>query len=294
MKPYKIFSDSSCDLTQELLDQYNITTIPFYVSFDQETYQKEIVEISIPDFYHRLTTENVYPKTSLPSVDDYSNKFEEAILAGYDVLCLNITLKFSGSHQSAMTAKSILQEKYPDSRIEVIDSLLCTGGQGLLLLEAAKMREAGYSLADNVAKLLELRETGRVMFTLGTLEYLQKGGRIGKVSALAGSLLNLKPLIVLEDGELAPYGKVRGFKKAIDKVYDMITEYFNNNNLDFDDYEFCVITGTNFDEASIFHEKLPSIINKPIIHPIFTLGTTIGTYTGPDIVGACFIRKYNA
>ena len=121
MKPYRIFSDSSCDLTQELLDQYNITTIPFYVSFDQETYQKEIIDISIPNFYHRLTTEKVYPKTSLPSVEDYCDKFEEAILAGYDVLCLNITLKFSGSHQSAMNAKSILEEKYPKSNIEVVD-----------------------------------------------------------------------------------------------------------------------------------------------------------------------------
>ncbi|WP_310601941.1 DegV family protein [Anaerosporobacter sp.] len=294
MKPYRIFSDSSCDLTEELLAQYNITTVPFYVSFDKEVYQKEIIDISIPDFYQRLTTESVYPKTSLPSIDDYCRKFEEAIVAGYDVLCLNISLKFSGSHQSAMTAKSILEEKYPESQIEVVDSLICTGGQGLLLLEAAKMHNIGYSLTDNVSKLLELRETGRLMFTLGTLEYLQKGGRIGKVSALAGSLLNLKPLIVMEDGELAPYGKVRGFKKAIDKVYDMLINHFKNNNLNYSDYEFCVITGTNFDEASIFLEKLPSVINQPVDLPILTLGTTIGTYTGPDIVGVCFVRKYNA
>lgn len=294
MKPYRIFSDSSCDLTKELIDQYHITTIPFYVSFDQEHYKREIIDISIADFYHELVTTNVYPKTSLPSVEDYCEKFEQAILDGYDVLCLNITLKFSGSHQSAMTAKSILEEKYPDSKIYVIDSLLCTGAQGLLLIEAAKMQLADYSIEDNYNKLLELRETARVMFTLGTLSYLQKGGRIGKVSALAGSLLNLKPLIVLEDGELTPYGKVRGFKKAIDKVYDMITEYFSNNNLNYDDYEFCVITGTNFDDATAFKNNLPSVIGKPVEHPIFTLGTTIGTYTGPDIVGACFIKKYNA
>ncbi|WP_167957802.1 DegV family protein [Anaerosporobacter faecicola] len=294
MKPYKIFSDSSCDLTQELLDQYQISTIPFYVSFDQVTYQKENVEITKADFYHRLTTESVYPKTSLPSVEDYCDKFEEAIKNGFDVLCLNITLKFSGSHQSAMTAKSIIMEKYPDSQIEVIDSILCTGAQGLLLIEAGKMQQAGYSLSDNAAKLLELRETGRVMLTLGTLEYLKKGGRIGKVSALAGSLLNLKPLIVLEDGELAPYGKVRGFKKAIDKISDMLSEYFSSQNLRYEDFEFCVITGTNMEDASVLRDKLPAVIHKTIEHPIFILGTTIGTYTGPDIVGVCLLRKYNA
>lgn len=294
MKPYKIFSDSSCDLTQDLLEQYDITTVPFYVSFDQENYMKENIDISISEFYNRLQTEKIYPKTSLPSVEDYIQHFEKAIAEGYDILCMNITSKFSGSHQSAMTAKSILNDKYPDSKIEVIDSYTCAGAQALFLIEMAKMLQAGFSLEENVAKILEMRDTSRVMLTLGTLDYLQKGGRIGKVSALAGGLLNLKPLIVLEDGELSPYGKVRGYKKSIEKLYDMVEEFFINNSLTYDDYEFCVITGTNFEEATKFTEKLKTFINKQETPRIYTLGTTIGTYTGPDVIGVCFIRKYNA
>lgn len=293
MKPYKIFSDSSCDLTKDLLEKYNITTVPFYVSFDKENYMKEIEEISIADFYKKLTSEKVYPKTSLPSVMDYSTYFEKAILGGYDILCLNITEKFSGSHQSAMSAKQLLEEKYPEAHIEVIDSILVTGAQGLILLEAAKMQQSGYTLDENTSKLNEIKHTGRVMFTLGTLDYLQKGGRIGKVSALAGNLLNLKPLIILETGELIPYGKARGFKKAMASVLEMVSEFFDNNNLNYNDYEFCTITGTNFEDATTFKTSLGELVGKPIEYPVFTLGTTIGTYTGPDIVGACFIRKYD-
>lgn len=291
MKPYKIFSDSSCDLPKNLIEKYNIRTIPFYVSFDMENYKREIIDISKDDFYHTLCNSTIYPKTSLPSVEDYQCAFEEVLKDGYDILCINISAKFSGSHQSAMTARSILLEKYPDSNIEVIDSLLCTGAQGLLVLQAASMQEKQFSLAETVEKLTTLKESGRLMFTLGTLSYLQKGGRIGKVSAIAGSLLNLKPLIVMSEGELSPYGKVRGFKKAVEKVTDMLIEYFTTNGLSYDDYDFTVYTGTNYEEVRLFKQQVEEVIGHTIPYEVSQIGTTVGTYTGPDIVGVAFIKK---
>lgn len=116
MHNFEIFCDSSCDTPTDLLNQYKIRRIPFYVSFDQEHYEKEIEELSISDFYKRLTSEKVFPKTSLPSVQDYLVKFKETLKEGREILCVCLTSKFSGSYQSAVTARMILEEDYPRSR----------------------------------------------------------------------------------------------------------------------------------------------------------------------------------
>lgn len=291
---YQIFSDSSCDLPEEYWASSEVIRIPFYVSFDQETYQKEIEEVSVNDFYQQLMANDVFPKTSLPSIDDYMNAFRPTILAGDDVLCICLTDKFSGSYQSAVTAKDLLEEEYPEANIHVMNSILATGAQGLLVLQAAQMKKDGLDLDSAVDNLERIKHTGRVMFTLGTLEYLQKGGRIGKAAAMAGNILNLKPIIQLVEGELAPAGKVRGSKKALEQSLNMVKEYFESISERYYQYDFCVITGIDFEGAETFKQKLSDLIDEPIHYPVFQLGTTIGTYTGPDIIGACFIKRYDA
>ncbi len=294
MKKYQIFTDSSCDIPDTVLKQYNIVRIPFYVSFDMEHYYKEIEELSIADFYQRLAAEKIYPKTSLPSVQDYLNHFKDAIEKNMDILCFCLTAKFSGSYQSAMTAKSILLEDYPEADIVVFNSCQATSCQGLTVLQGAYMKEAGFTLEETEAKLLNIRSTSRIMFTVGTLEYLQRGGRIGKVSSLAGTMLNLKPLITLKDGELIPYGTIRGRNKALAKTIAMVKEYFDETNESYDDYDFVVTTGTSFEEAEKVKAELEELIGRKITYPNFTIGVTIGTNTGPDAIGCCFIKKFDA
>lgn len=294
MSDYKIFCDSSCDTPGELLEQYDIELVPFYVSFDQELYQKEIVELSIPDFYKQLTAKKVFPKTSLPSVQDYISHFTGALQQRRDILCICLTSVFSGSYQSAVTARSILLEEYPQARIEIVDSIQATACEGLTLLQAACMREAGFSLADTVKRLEEIKTTSRILFTVGTLEYLQKGGRIGKAASLAGSMLNLKPLLVLKEGELHPAGTIRGRSKSLSRILSMVEEHFAEHNLRYEDYEFTVATGTCFEEAGQVKASLEEMISRKIHYPLFTVGVTIGTNTGPDAIGICFIRKYDA
>lgn len=294
MLHYKIFTDSSSDTPKAILDANHITSIPFYVSFDQETYHKEIQELSIADFYEELTSTNVFPKTSLPSVDDYVTAFRVALMQQNDVLCICLTSNFSGSFQSASTAKLILLEEFPDAVIEIIDSALATACSGLLLIQAINMKKAGYSISENASRLNELKKTGRIMFTVGTLDYLQKGGRIGKAAALAGNLLNLKPMLVLKDGELLPYGKVRGKKKSYAKCLEMIQEHFEEIGEPYNNYDFCVATGNNFVMAYRFQEQLEQVIDQPIPYEPFTIGTTIGTNTGPDVIGACLIKRFDA
>lgn len=292
MKDFQIFSDSSCDIPIELVNQYNIRIIPFYVTFDQENYFKEHEEIGNEVFYKKLAT-HVFPKTSLPSVQDYMNAFQEAIEAGKDVLCFCLTAKFSGSYQSAVNAKAMLEEDYPDAKIVVVDSIQATAGQGIVVLQAAYMKEAGYSIEQVVEKIEEIKSTARIMFTVDSLEYLQKGGRIGKVTSLAGTMLNLKPMIVLKEAELMPYSNVRGRKKALDKTLAMVEEYFTENNESYDDYDFAMANATTLEETKMVQEKVEALIGRKLDYPIFQIGVTIGTYTGPGALGICFIKKFD-
>lgn len=293
MREYQIFSDSSCDVPEALIKEYKIELVPFYVTFDQENYFKENIEISNEAFYEKLLQGKVFPKTSLPSVQDYINKFKTVIKEGKDVLCLCLTQKFSGSYQSAVNAKLILEEKYPDATICIVDSIQATAGQGILLLQLAKMRDAGLTLEEALDKFEQIKPTARIMFTVDTLEYLAKGGRIGKVTSLAGNMLNLKPLIQLKDAELIPYSNIRGRKKALDKVLFMVEEYFKEHDESYDDYDFCMANATTMEETKAVQARVEELIGRTIPYEVFQIGVTIGTYTGPGAVGVCFTKKYD-
>jgi len=293
MTTIKLFSDSSCDTPSELLEQYDITRIPFYVSFDQKQYYKEIEEISIETFYHKLQSEPIFPKTSLPSVQDYIDHFKTALEDGKDIICLCITSLFSGSYQSACSAKEILEEDYPNAKIAVINSMQATSGEGITLMQAAKMKEAGYSFEQIVKRLEEIIPTSRIIFTVGTLEYLQKGGRVGKAASLAGSILNLKPILQLKEGELYPIGTVRGRNKSLDRIITLVEEHFKDIGEDYSSYDFTLLYANQLEEASKLKSSLENLIGRPITYPLSKIGVTIGTYTGPDAFGVCFIKKYN-
>ncbi len=293
MKDYRIFADSSCDLPESLLKEHDLILIPFYVSFNQDVYYKEHVDISNEEFYQRLSENNKTVSTSLPSVQDYINEFRTAIKNGYDVLCLCLTHKFSGSYQSAMNAKQILEEQHPEANIQIIDSIQATAGEGLLLLQLAYMKKAGLSLDMILDKLTRLKSTARIMFTVDTLEYLAKGRRIGKAASLAGNMLDLKPLIQLKDGELIPYSNVRGRKKSIEKVFSMMTEYFEETGDKPSDYDFCIANATTPADAEFLQSLVEEYINRKIDYPVFQIGVTIGTYAGPGGIGICFIKKYD-
>lgn len=293
MRPYQMFSDSSCDLPENLLQEHQIKLIPFYVSFDQENYYKENVDITKEEFYRTLTSKKVYAKTSLPSVQDYISMFTPSLKEGNDILCLCLTQKFSGSYQSALNAKHILEEQYPDVNISIIDSIQATGGQGILLMQIAAMKKAGLSLEEATHKANLLKTTARIMFTVNTLEYLAKGRRIGKVISLARDMIALKPLIQLKEAELIPYSNIRGRKKSLDKVFEMLQEYFNETAENPADYEFCIANATTIDDAHYLEKKLEDFLERKLNYPIFQIGVTIGTYTGPGAIGICFVKRYD-
>lgn len=289
MRPIRILSDSSCDLPADAIQANQIQVIPFYISFDKIQYQQEGVELSRDVFFQRLTA-GIFPKTSVPTIEDYCRAFSGSIEAGYDVICICITDAFSGSAQVAYGAAAMTSEKYPDARVEVLNSRLATGAQGLLVLEACRMRDAGLPVDSIMDKLAVLKDTARIQFTLDTLEYLQKGGRIGKVSAIAGSVLNIKPLIVLRDGELIPFGKVRGRKKSMQKILEMFQDDVPPE--EYASYRFGVEVGTCYEDAAVILDQLESLLGRSVDVSYLPTGATIGTYTGPSALGICYIRRF--
>ena len=169
---FHIISDGSCDLPQELAEEKNITVVPFYVSFDDEHYYKENVEIGIRDFYQQMVDKKgVYPKSSMPSTQDYIDVFMPYAEQGMPVICICITTKFSGSMQSAVNARNAVLEEYPEARITVIDSCVNTVLQGLFVLEAAALRDSGMGCEEAAARLEEIKGSGRIFFTVGDMEY---------------------------------------------------------------------------------------------------------------------------
>ena len=296
---YQIISDGSCDLPPELAREKNIDVVPFYVSFDDETFYKEIAEMPIREFYEKMVEhENViFPKSSLPSIEDYQNTFEKYVKQGIPVICICITTKFSGSYQAAMNAKNILVETYPDARITVIDSMLDTVLQGLYALEAAKLREQGVPYDEAIKRLLAIRETGRIFFTVGNVDYLKHGGRIGKLSSLAASLLGIRPLITLKEGEIFPSGVSRSRRKSLEAVMNLLDNHIKalqQQGEDMKDYIVDVGFGYDVREAKDFlseaKERFRGVLDVDSIS-MYQIGAAISVHTGPYPLGFGFLKK---
>ncbi|WP_279000778.1 DegV family protein [Thomasclavelia cocleata] len=296
---YKIITDGSCDLPLELVKQLDIDVIPFYVSVDGISHQKEIIDLGVRDFYQfMIDNPKVFPKTSMPSIQDYIDVFELIIKNEEDVICICITTKFSGSYNSAMNAKNMLLDKYPDAKIEIIDATVNTVLQGMLVEEAVVKKNTGATFEETVKYVNLVKETGRIFFTINGMDYLVHGGRVGKLSGIAAGALGIKPLILLKEGEIFNNGLTRGRKKSKQKIVEQIISYFKDNELDINEYRFCIGFGYDKEEAIEFKEQfiksleqLSASFNDEI--PIRQIGATIGVHTGPHPLGVGLLKKCN-
>ncbi len=290
MNTYKIIADTSCDIPVSIMEANDITYVPFHVSFDQENYLEELKDITPEEFYHKINAEKLFPKTSLPSVQSYMDAMEEALKEGKDVLCLCLSSKFSGSFQSAVNAGNILSESYPDRIIKVVDTTCATACEGMMVLEACRMRDAGLDIETNVQKLEVLKDSACLYVTVDSLEHLQKGGRIGKASAMAGTILNIKPIIAMRDGELQPESKVRGSKKALKSIMDMSKEKMGAEK---DQYRIILVRG-----EKERHENAVALADElraegyDVAEDVWTVGITIGAHIGPTPIAICMLKKY--
>ena len=295
---FDIITDSACDLTPETAATLNIEIIPFYVSLDGEHYRKEGKEIAVRDFYQFMVDNPAaYPKTSLPSLEDFETAFRAHAEAGRPVLCICFTSKMSGCVGSARNARELVLEDSPDAKIEVMDSTAATVTESEMVENAVAMRDAGCSLDETVTWLEAEKATNQIFFTVGNLDYLIKGGRIGKVSGRAANLLGIKPMILFKEGEIFSGGMARGRQKSFEKALQQLMAYLDSNNANPDDY--CVTVGYGYDEEEgkrLWMQTRAALLAR---YPgsaceveLLQIGCTIAVHTGPYALGMGVMRRW--
>ena len=292
---YRIISDGSCDLPEALCREKGIYVVPFYVTMDDKNYIKENVEISKADFYKWMVEhQDSFRKSSMPPTADFLEAFEEAARAGEDIICITITRKFSSCCEVALAAKKLLADDYPNIKVEVIDSTVDTVLQGLVVLELVKLRDAGFDFEESVKRIKAILPTGRIFFTVGNLDYLRAGGRIGKLAGMAGSLLGIRPLITLKEGEIFPSGITRSRKKSMDMVGKLAVKYVSETFASTDEYVADIGYGYDYGEGEVFRDVVAAHLkeagHQPEL-PIYHIGAAISVHTGPFPLGFSLIKK---
>lgn len=275
MQKIAILTDSGCDLDQESLEKYNINLVPFRIIYKDREYLDRL-EISPDEVYSKLIEE--VPTTSLPSmqfVEDLLNKLETE---GYThMIFISISSGLSGTYNSIR----LICENHTNLKSYVHDSKTLCMAQGFEALNCAKMVEEGKSFEEIIFFLKNLTRPG-CFFTIDTLEYLKKGGRIGKVSGTIGELLNIKPLIAVnEDGIYYTLAKARGRKQIINKLKELLMEFLEKGK-----YKICIMQGNCMEDAIKFKEfadSLPNLVEANIKE----VGPALGVHTGPGVFGFC-------
>ena len=274
----KIITDSLSDITGDIAEELGITVVPVYVRFGEEVYRDRI-EMTTDEFYHRLVHGSIWPTTTQPSPGDFVDVYNRLSSETDEILVITLSSKLSGTYESALHAKSIIEK---ECRIELIDSMTVVMGLGLIVISAAKAALAGASL-DEVAALVRsgMSRSHAVMF-FDTLKYLAKGGRIGRAQGLLGSLLSVKPVLTIKDGEVAPVTRMRSRAAGMDYLYDFVAGFPKIE-------ELAVEHATTPDEADKLLERLSSLFPKERIYKS-TVSPVIGTYVGPHVLSVSVLE----
>jgi len=268
----KIVTDSTADLPAQLVQELGITVVPLYVRFGEEVY-RERVDITEDEFYQRLLRDPVHPSTIQPTPQDFVDVYQKLSSEADGIVSIHISGKLSGTCNSALQGKKMIEKGCP---IEVVDSQSITMGLGLIDIVAATAAKAGEGLQQVVEEAKQAIPNTRVLGLLDTLKYLLLGGRIGKAKALLGSILNVKPMIALKDGEVVPAGQARTRTKGIQRLFDFVKDTSNIQDL-------AILHSTTPDEAQTLAERVDPIFTKERIK-FARLGTTLGVHGGPGFL----------
>ncbi|BCJ99489.1 DegV family protein [Anaerocolumna chitinilytica] len=277
----KIITDSTSDINLDLAKELDITIVPLRVIFDEQEYF-DGVDITNEQFYEKLVISKNLPTTSQPAPEQYIPYFEEAKAKGDSVIVITISSKLSGTYQSAVIAKDMVE--YED--IHIVDSLTVTLGLQLLVRKAITLKNQGMS-AEAIAVQLENTKTKVKLYALlESLEYLKKGGRLSGMSAFAGGLLNIKPIIEVRDGEVSLAARARGLSGGYSKLFELITQDKGINRNE----EVCIGYSAKKDNMKAFINNYKETLN---LHDFIEspIGSVVGTHTGPGVCGFAFFQN---
>ena len=278
-----ILTDSASDITPDMIEGLDVTVIPIRLKIGENNY-KDGVNLSKKEFWHKLLTEKVMPKTAQPSPAEFRDCYEELFNKGYEkIISLHISSKMSGTQQVAKVAREMLKR---EKDIIIVDSKSVTFGQAYQVLEAAKMIKAGAKLEDILTRLYEIADKMKVYFAVSDLSYLEKGGRIGRASSVIGNLLKLRPVLKLEDGEVSLETKTFGERGAISYMEKIIKNEGKNSI-----YLYTAWGGTNQElQSTDILKKTADTMRKVEFKGRFEIGATIGSHSGP-VFGIGIISK---
>lgn len=275
-----IVTDSTADLPPQLTAARSITVVPLTLNFEGKALL-DGVDIRPDEFYRRLPSATTHPTTSQPSAGRFAEAYS-SLLADHDaVVSIHISEKLSGTYESARQAADMTDPK----RIRVVDSENVSMSLGLLTLAAAALASSGKGAEAIEAKVLDMRRHLQTYFSVATLEFLRRGGRIGRASALLGSVLQVKPVLCIRDGLVTPLERVRTFDRALNRIVELTREVDRGQGV-------CVIVGHADAEADAerIAAELDPIADTLMIQP---LGPVVGAHAGPGVVGVgCYPAEF--
>lgn len=279
----QIVIDSACDMPKSTADSLGLHYMPMRTIFGSEEYL-DGVTLTGEQFYEKLIETDEAPKTSQVPPADFEAAFEKITAAGDTALCITVSSKLSGTYQSAMIAA----EDFGD-RVIVVDSLNVTVGEQLLVLRAVQLRNEGWSAWEIAEILNHEKKRIRLIALLDTLEYLKKGGRISSTAAFAGTLLSIKPVIAVVDGQLEMLGKARGSRNGHNKLMELVE---SSRGIDFDRPFSLAYSGLSDHLLRKYIADSHALYEGKTDHlPVCRIGSTIGAHAGPGAIGVAFFEN---
>lgn len=279
MNEIRIVTDSTADLPKELIAKHRIVVVPLKVVFNDEEPLLDGVDIETEQFYRRQVEKKEYSRTSQPAPAEFYHVFSGITASGAGIISIHLSSALSGTCQSARMAREML----PGSDIDVIDARSASMGLGLIVLEAARAAASGKIKKEILDLIGKMISEAKLYFVVDTLEYLARGGRIGRAQALLGTILSIKPILHLNDGVVEPLEKVRGKSRAIERLAQLVEEKAGRQRV------ICSIVH-GVDQAGLeqLYQRLIPRLNcgEPVLS---TLGAVIGTHVGPRALGVIFI-----
>ena len=275
----KIVTDSTADLPAELANELGITVVPLYVCFGKAVY-RDRVDISEDDFYKRLLQDSTHPTTTQPTPQDFAEVYRELTSKADGIISIHISEKLSGTCNSALQGKKLVENGCP---IEVVDSKTTSMALGLIVVAAATIAKNGKSVQQVAEDVRQLVSDVQLLVLFDTLKYLAKGGRIGKAKSLLGSVLSVKPILTIKDGEFVPVIQVRSRPKGIEKLFDFVKDADNIADL-------AIIYNTTPDEAQSLADRTSSTLHTNQVR-IARLGPVLGVHGGPGVLAVAFRTK---
>ncbi len=281
MSPIALVADSTVYMPQELVEQYRIHIVPVRIIWEGKTY-RDGIDITPQEIYQRLKAADTLPTTSQPPAQDFLEVFKNLHQQGYDILTITLSSGLSGTFGSAQQAKEML----PEARIEVVDSKMVAMATGFQILAVARALEENPNMTLEEAKALaeKAREHTNVLFVVDTLEYLHRGGRIGGAARFLGTMLNLKPLLTLEDGKIVPAGKVRTMRKALNRLLDLLEERIAGRRP-------VRLAALHVDAEEDSRKLMDMAIQRFQPEEIYytTVSPAVGVHLGPGTLGLCYM-----